>query len=834
MPTKEELRNMGLMEFIHSKGHLLSGYLREYQAVERDIEKTNQETKLKEREYDNLYSELHSLKEQVQSSEKYIAEVKASKASLTLSLEQMSNHRVTITQQEAENKAAIEKFRSQFDDIKSQLAAGPEWTSEQLEMKMTIEKERDYLQSKYENQMLSVMTIRNEIDTLYSHIQNLEEQIANVEKETEAVDEKLKEVNKQTKLQCKQLDSLEKQVFSKRDEIRVLEEEINERKRLLKFEEKSLHDLEAGLKDIRRRMEESIADYNKLYHSLETNTFDLERQKVQITKLQEEIKQKEEYNALKREECDYYVKECKKFEALREVLQKKIAETEQERQVAEEEQEKLSKEIHARNNMELTAIHKERESMEKMILGYKKQLDLIRRKTSFQSKSAKSLDDIIESYQENIRSMATDLQIHQQNLQEYDQTIETLNMEKEKYDVDIEAVSKEYYTALEELKLQDIQIRELQKKIQEDNLKLRHKQNSYESMRSDRNLFSKQLMDSQAAMSELKKTFRTISYTIEQLKDEISIKDHEIVKEHFLHHAVDKERELLRNELIKINKQIATSDTIIENQTTEILKLNRIIEEAHQEYNRQQKEFQHIRNEKNVLTSQIMKRNAEIANTYDMIKMQRSNLSLGEKRYFDVTIEIDKYKLELRNLIMKNNQTIEDLKQLSQMKHDQVQLEKQILQEQVKTSMLERELEKPINVHRWRILEASDPEKFEKITQVHALQKELIAKSDQLVDIELLIQEKEKVYLELKKILARQPGEETEEQLLVYQQTYKDKCKQLQALDDELSMYREQIRIFKDEIQDFDDKIESMKKEWVQRKLKEERFAASANQFENQ
>ena len=52
----------------------------------------------------------------------------------------------------------------------------------------------------------------------------------------------------------------------------------------------------------------------------------------------------------------------------------------------------------------------------------------------------------------------------------------------------------------------------------------------------------------------------------------------------------------------------------------------------------------------------------------------------------------------------------------------------------------------------------------------------------QVVEKELLIQEKEKLYMELKHILSRQPGPEVAEQLQLYQQTLKEKTKQLKVL----------------------------------------------------
>lgn len=68
------------------------------------------------------------------------------------------------------------------------------------------------------------------------------------------------------------------------------------------------------------------------------------------------------------------------------------------------------------------------------------------------------------------------------------------------------------------------------------------------------------------------------------------------------------------------------------------------------------------------------------------------------------------------------------------------------------------------------------------IQKIQALQKRLIAKTEEVVEKELLIQEKEKLYVELKHILARQPGPEVAEQLSIYQSTLKDKTKQLKVI----------------------------------------------------
>lgn len=55
-----------------------------------------------------------------------------------------------------------------------------------------------------------------------------------------------------------------------------------------------------------------------------------------------------------------------------------------------------------------------------------------------------------------------------------------------------------------------------------------------------------------------------------------------------------------------------------------------------------------------------------------------------------------------------------------------------LFQERTKVRALSDELENPMNVHRWRKLEGSDPTTFEMIQKIHALQKRLISKTEEV------------------------------------------------------------------------------------------------------
>ena len=92
----------------------------------------------------------------------------------------------------------------------------------------------------------------------------------------------------------------------------------------------------------------------------------------------------------------------------------------------------------------------------------------------------------------------------------------------------------------------------------------------------------------------------------------------------------------------------------------------------------------------------------------------------------------------------------------------------------------------------------------------------------QVVEKELLIQEKEKLYMELKQILARQPGPEVAEQVQLYQQTLKDKTKQLKSMASELNMYEAQVKEYQYELERLSKELQEAKKKYYMQKRKEQ------------
>ncbi len=110
-----------------------------------------------------------------------------------------------------------------------------------------------------------------------------------------------------------------------------------------------------------------------------------------------------------------------------------------------------------------------------------------------------------------------------------------------------------------------------------------------------------------------------------------------------------------------------------------------------------------------------MKRNYELTEMYEQIKVQRSNLRIGESNYTKYLENLATWQRSMVDVVGSHNDTITGLAKIEEFRFRAVQLEREVLKEKTRSRALADELEVPMNVHRWRILESSDPKRYEKV-----------------------------------------------------------------------------------------------------------------------
>ena len=160
--------------------------------------------------------------------------------------------------------------------------------------------------------------------------------------------------------------------------------------------------------------------------------------------------------------------------------------------------------------------------------------------------------------------------------------------------------------------------------------------------------------------------------------------------------------------------------------------LKKTIANAELDFQKQEKEYQIVVNERDFMGQQLIKRNEEIQSLYEKIKVLQSELSKMHSQYAKKLLELEKAKGEREFLLEEYTKTQNIIKNILDLKVIKIRLEKELLITKNKVRSLEDENRKPMNIHRWRKLEYSDPEKFELITQINSLKKRLIAKTEEV------------------------------------------------------------------------------------------------------
>jgi FtsZ-binding cell division protein ZapB len=179
-----------------------------------------------------------------------------------------------------------------------------------------------------------------------------------------------------------------------------------------------------------------------------------------------------------------------------------------------------------------------------------------------------------------------------------------------------------------------------------------------------------------------------------------------------------------------------------------------------------------------VLGTQLIRRNDELSLLYEKIKIQSSTLNKGEIQYRERLEDIRVLRLEIKKLRREKAMLQTETQNVDSLRNEIFKLQRDTLRERTRVKVLEEELESPMNIHRWRKLSGSDPTTFELISKIQTLQKRLIMKTEEVVEKEILIQQKEKLYVDIKNVLKRQPGPEIVEELQVARAAIKSKVRE--------------------------------------------------------
>lgn len=683
-----------------------------------------------------------------------------------------------------------------------------------------LQQTKEQITRELEQELDLIVQLRNRITDVSEHIKQSDEQKRTCESDIYELKEKSALKKSDIDLELRNKERLETElrelrvvVGNKTQEVRGKQDAVNRA-----TEEISIIDYQ--IKTQRQMLERLEKDQESLTLRAVKLKQECGDQINGASSLREENEQLGREIKLKEMDLQKCRTEIKKINKIRDGLLKKNKALEE----LKSDHESKRREIRAK----IESVEREEHKIKHQVDLHKKTIDdLNRERDVLKQNQGKALAEtqrtvnLLAPYRQIKENLELEIMRAKNEIHEIEATTKRTHLEKDMYIKEAANLQAQLVECLTSIRFKEITIYDFKKQMVSADTKLKHQQALYEAVQSDRNLHAKHLIESQAEISEMKRKLRIMNYQINGYKDDIRIKQEYLVKEGSEHSRLKKDADMINDEIKTLKNQNDLAQAYIRTQLAEEFRLNQFVKEAELERTRQETSLQTLINERDNLSDQLIKQNVELTKVYDKIKSQHTSLHTSEKLYNTRLSEITSlYERigEARRVISeykKETDTIEELK------FKQCRISNEVVFEKTRVKALEEQLEYPVNIHRWRKLEGSNPKAFEMIQLVHTLQKKISKK----IDADKALGEKmalhQETYLQCKALLSKQVGPEALEQLSEYEKIHKEKAGQVRHLEAELNMYQAQSKEYKHTISVLDAEITDLKKRYVQEWFKQ-------------
>lgn len=788
-----------LKELSGPKAQVVEPFRVEYEKLYKALMRSHESEKRLTKKIRDLNNEIGTSGHSVQTAMKNAAEDQQTIANLRREIETQQKQVEQSLEKERQAKEAIAKLKGEIGDLQQRIDQGAGMSAEQELQLSQLSAQREQLEKDRDMLKQSTEMLHKICGTRHEEVLKVEE--GRVRSEEQIADIKGKVADKRKEVENEKLrkEQLEQQMKNLRLENEIKQEELNGVLRSIQSEEMELKKIEEEIvqaeredEALEKRVKATQEETRKLQEKL-----DQEGEKNKRTV--QENQQRELQLRAKKDEIARHGAEKEKTIKLHEALQKKDRALDEERKDMESTRNELKQELQAIQKKTDDDKH-DGDADRKKIEDLLRERDILNKSVVKADERTRKQIDFVKRQETQAMNLQKDIARWKSDAQEMRKRIHELERQHKKYSAELQQAHTKYAAAKEDLKTRVGVLTDLKKQIATVQAKLKGQKALYEQVQADRNAQSKSHEESKEQIEDMRVKFKNMFHSNASLKEEIKEKDRLVVRSHFNHESVLELNQKLKESKEKAKKRMTNLMEIVDTQRTQMTKLESTIQEAENERQAQLKELDGVRGERDILGAQLIRRNEELALLYEKIKIQQSTLQKGEIQFNERVTEVNRLRADIRKAKAEVETAKTQVTNVDSLKREIHHLTKVLLREETKAKALQEELDNPMNVHRWRELEGSDPATYEMIQKVKSLQKLLIAKTEEVVEKDTQIQEKEKLYVQLKSIIARQPGPEVAEQLAWYSQNLKDKTQSMKQMMAELKEYHTQVQDLRDEI----------------------------------
>ncbi|GFU23993.1 cilia-and flagella-associated protein 58 [Nephila pilipes] len=364
-----------------------------------------------------------------------------------------------------------------------------------------------------------------------------------------------------------------------------------------------------------------------------------------------------------------------------------------------------------------------------------------------------------------------------------------------------------------EIKGLELQVGESEKTVANLRQQLEEEYAKYKLLGDDERFYRKSCADANRKIEKLSNELTLLNKHILQLKsDNQELDDQRKKLVYQLKNTsdnLDNVKESLKQEkkvCEELSKQIQRKENEEQNLLKNISSLDKVI-------NNLKRKLKNALEDKDTLSTRLNERDALIMSGKERIRLLEQDLSTLDRLLMDRVEDIKLLKLQISE--MHRCQTLMEGKvdNLHTTRQDLVEVYRELQDEQLKSKKMEGEIQRPVNFHRWRILEGTDPDRAQLVAKTHALQKQLIQKTGEMDAKMLELREKEQLIQNLREMIRRRSDVAAEEHLMDCKRELNSRMERLKCVTAENNMYENLVGKYRKEVMALREQLRKYKME---------------------
>ncbi|XP_049768453.1 cilia- and flagella-associated protein 58-like [Schistocerca cancellata] len=717
---------------------------------------------------------------------------------------------------------AIENLRQQVSRLKQEIEKKKEMAGEQADESGPAAKSKEGLMKEREKLLNDLSVIKERLANTLNYQAELEKEMsaadARISELTQEVEGHVSEASKQQRIR----DRMEQDLKDMKAEVESKEKENSALSLNLKQTQNREEKLQITLCEEKIKVENLTKQVESLNSQLQKTTLDYEHQQILSAKLTAENLEKTTEIKTKEDELTKVRNELSKASKLQDSYLKKAQHMDQLRGYAEQKKVKAMETL-ALVQRDMEAARKQAIQDKRTIENVTRQKEILKNNLLKQSNTVAEQNKILQIGEQARRGLELKLGQAMNEAAKQANNIADLEHERDRHIAEGIELTRKMQETMEDVQFKQMTIIDQKKQLADAEIKFSKQQDTIEALRSDRNSLSKTLQQSKDEISELKQKLEVMTREVEQLKECVSSAEAQLRKEQSALLKVQKEREALRAELQQTRETLSASRQEVAALNQEVRRLQQTIHEGEMERRRLQKDMDKILNERDILGTQLVRRNDERLILHEKIKLLEGTVTKGDAEYEQRMEDIKLLKLEVQTLRQEKTQMTTKVNNMSDLRQEILHLERNLTHEKLKCRALEEELQNPLNVHRWRRLEGADPEKHDLVQKVRHLQRRVLNMSKMATDRETQMKEMERRYKELVEKTEKQckPAQELADRLTEVKHTLEKKTQTVKCLEAEVIMYKAEAKEYKHKLELTKEEVNEFKKLYYELKQKE-------------